>query len=147
MHHLILVREIDQQMSGSGCCGRMEGDLALWGEGGCVFPERRERMTRVGEIYRSVRETFGDRVRITVVDPRNLISFIPLVLRDAFRYRVPILTALKAATSTSLSTGVFDGQVLYRGRIPSPAEVLERIQGRLEIDRVGAESADSLSHR
>lgn len=147
MHHLILVREVDQQMSGSGCCGRMEGDLVLWSDDGCVFPERRERMSRVGEIYRAVREAFGDRVRITMIDPRNLVSFLPLVLHDAIRYRVPALTALRALTSTSLSTGIFDGQVLYRGRIPLPQEVVARIEGRLEVDRVGAGSTNPLAPR
>ena len=138
MHHLILVREVDQQMSGSGCCGRMEGDLVLWSDEGCVFPERRERMNRVGEIYRAVREEFGDLVTITMVDPRNLVSFMPLVVRDGVRYGVPILTVLKAMTSTSTSTAVFDGQLLYHGRIPSPEEVVELIAGRLRIDRVGS---------
>lgn len=138
MHHLILVREVDQQMSGSGCCGRIEGDAALWGDQGCVFPERRERMTRVGEIYRAVRERFGDSIAITMVDPRNFVSFIPLVVRDAFRYHVPLLDALQAVLSTSLSTGVLDGQILFRGELPTPGAVVDLIAARLEIDHVGA---------
>lgn len=137
MHHLILVRESDQQMSGSGCCGRIEGDAVLWDQEGCVFGDRREKMLRVGEIYRAVREAFGHSVEITIIDPRNLVSFIPFVVRDAFRYRVPVTTALQALTSTSLSTAVFDGQLLYYGRIPSPAEVVELIRNRLRIDKVG----------
>ena len=139
MHHLILVRESDQQMSGSGCCGRIEGDAVLWDRDGCVFGERREKMVQIGEIYRAVREAFGHAVEITIVDPRNLVSFIPLVVRDAFRYHVPVLTALQSLTSTTLSTAVFDGQVLYAGRIPPAAEVVELIRKRLRIDRVGDE--------
>lgn len=138
MHHLILVREIDQQMSGSGCCGRIEGDAATWDSSGCTFPERREKMERVGEIYRAVRAEFRDSVEITILDPRNLISFIPLVARDALRFGVPLGTALRAMFSTSLSTGVLDGQLIYSGRIPAPQEVIEMINGRLDIDRVGA---------
>lgn len=137
MHHLILVREIDQQMSGSGCCGRIEGDAALWGDNGCVFTERREKMNRVGEIYRAVRARFGDQVAITIVDPRNYISFLPLVARDAYRHSVPVLTALRAMFSTSLSTAVLDGQVLYSGRIPSAEEAVALILQRLSIDHVG----------
>ncbi|HUE96481.1 MAG TPA: hypothetical protein VMN39_07460 [Longimicrobiaceae bacterium] len=137
MHHLILVREIDQQMSSSGCCGRIEGDAAFWGPDGCTFPDRREKMERVGEIYRAVRGTYGDAVTITIVDPRNFVSFLPLVARDAFRFGVPIGTALRALTATSLSTAVFDGQLLYAGRIPAPAEVLGLIRDRLHIARVG----------
>lgn len=137
MHHLILVREIDQQMSGSGCCGRIEGDAAFWDTEGCVFQERREKMNRVGEIYRAVRSRFGDDVAITIVDPRNLVSFLPLVIRDAFRHQVPFFTALRAMVSTSLSTAVLDGQLLYSGRIPSAAEALDLIERRLMIDHVG----------
>lgn len=137
MHHLILVREIDQQMSGSGCCGRIEGDAALWGDDGCVFQERREKMNRVGEIYRAVRKRFGADVAITIVDPRNLVSFLPLVVRDAYRNQVPWLTAFRAMFSTSLSTAVFDGQLLYSGRIPSAEEAIDLIERRLRIDHVG----------
>jgi hypothetical protein len=137
-HHLILVREIDQQMSGSGCCGRIEGDAALWSTDGCVFPERRDRMTRMGEIYRAVRAAYPDSVEITIVDPRNYISFLPLVARDAMRYRVPITTALQAMASTSLSTAVLDAQLLFRGSLPTPEEVVSLIAERLRIHRVGS---------
>lgn len=137
MHHLILLREIDQQMSGSGCCGRVEGDAAWWGGDGCAFPERRATMDRMGEIYRAVRRAFPKEVEITIVDPRNLVSFIPLVVRDAVRNRVPVLTALQAVTSTSVATGVLDGQVLFSRTIPSPEEVVDTIAGRLSVERVG----------
>jgi hypothetical protein len=144
-HHLILIREIDQQMSGSGCCGRIEGDATQWGQDECVFVERRERMMRVGEVYRAVRHTFGDEVQISIVDPRNFVSLIPLVVRDAFRFHVPALTALRAMASVSLTTGILDAQLLFRGTLPSPAEVVDSIAGRLEIDRVGASRSDAIT--
>ena len=137
-HHLILVREIDQQMSGSGCCGRIQGDAVLWDDGGNVFKERRERMERVGEIYRAVRAEFGGMVEITIVDPRNLVSFVPLVLRDAYRFDVPLLTALRAISGNSLSSGVLDAQLLFSGCTPAPDEVVRLIAERLEVHRVGA---------
>lgn len=139
-HHLILVREIDQQMSGSGCCGRVEGDLTGWVGSGekCFFPERRALMDSIGAIYRAVRREFGEQVEITVVDPRNQLAFLPLVLRDAMRFRVPLLTALQAAFSASVATGILDGQVLFRGEVPSADEALACIAGRLDIHAVGA---------
>ena len=136
-HHLILVREADQQMSGSGCCGRIEGDAVLWDRSGRIFAERREKMLRVGEIYRAVRAAFGQEIEITIVDPRNVVSFVPLVCRDAVRHKVPFSTALRAMTATSLSSAVFDGQVLYSYVIPPPEHVVRMINERLEIDRVG----------
>jgi hypothetical protein len=131
LHHLILVREIDEQMSGSGCCGRIEGTIAAWDPSGRVFPERREKMTAVGTIYRAVREEFGDRVEITVVDPRNQVSLVPLLVRDAFRYRVPLRAVLRSLTSASLSTGILDGRLLFERRIPEPDEVVGEMRARM----------------
>lgn len=149
MHHLILVREFDQQMSGSGCCGRVEGDMTRWVHGGSehFFPERRMLMDRFGAIYRAVREAFGAEVQITVLDPRNQISFLPLIVRDAFRYRVPALTALGTALSASISTGIFDGQILFRGEVPTPEAVVERIRGRLQVHHVGADEPPTGNER
>lgn len=139
-HHLILIREIDQQMSGSGCCGRVEGDLRQWvGEDErCFFPERRALMDRFGVVYRAVKAEFGEEVRVTVVDPRNQISLVPMVVRDALRYRVPALTALQSVLSASVCSALFDGQLLFRREVPPVDRVLELIRGRWEIAAVGA---------
>ena len=99
MHHLILVRELDSQACG---CGRLEGKAME--SYAAMFPERRETLKRVGEIYRAVREEFGDMMEITVLDPRNFISYLPLVIRDAVRFRVPLGTAMKARSSSGASS-------------------------------------------
>lgn len=135
MHHLILVREADQQMSGSGCCGRVQGDLAGWDRSGAVFAERRATMGRMGEVYRAVREAFGDRVRITVVDPRNQLAFVPLVLRDALRYRVRPLAAARAVLGASVASGILDGRLLFRGAVPDPQAVVRQLAERLPAGR------------
>jgi hypothetical protein len=124
-------------MSGSGCCGRIEGDLARWDPSGCVFPERRERMIGIGNLYRAVRERFGDRVAITIVDPRNQMSLAPLLLRDAVRYRVPLPAVLRSLTSTSVATGIFNGQLLFTRRIPQPDEVIDEMATRMNASRSG----------
>jgi hypothetical protein len=138
MHHLILLRQNDQQMSGSSCCGRIEASAGFWTPDDSMVPGAREEMTRVGEIYRAVRDTFGPKVEISILDPRNQLTFLPLLIRDSVRYRVPVLTALRTIASTSLLMGVFDGQLLYAGSIPSPSEVVDLIAGRLSVHRVGA---------
>ena len=139
-HHLILIREMDQQMSGSGCCGRVEGDLRGWVGAGseCFFPGRRALMDRFGAVYRAVKAEFGPAVRVTVVDPRNQISLVPMVVRDAFRYRVPALTAARSLLSASVCSALFDGQLLFRREVPPVAQVLDLIRGRWEIAAVGA---------
>jgi hypothetical protein len=130
-HHLILVREIDEQMSGSGCCGRIEGDLARWDRSGCVFPERRALMGGMGALYRAVRERFDERVEITIIDPRNQISLVPLVIRDGVRYRLPLRDILRSLASASLSTGILDGRLLFARSIPATDEVLHEIEARI----------------
>jgi hypothetical protein len=136
MHHLILVREVDQQLSGA--CGRIAGDLAHLGPEGHAFPERRLLMNRMGAVYRAAREAFGEEIRVSVVDPRNQMAYLVLALRDIRRHRVPLLDALRTLGAASRATGVFDGQVLFRGRVPEPDEVVQRIAGRLRVHRVGA---------
>jgi hypothetical protein len=140
MHHLILVRELDSQACG---CGRLEG--AAMESYAAGFPQRRETLNRVGEIYRAVRKEFGDRMSITVLDPRNFISYMPLVIRDAVRFKVPFGTAMKALTSSSLATGVLDGQLIFTGKAPSAEEVLALIQSRLVIYRVGLPNPSDLT--
>lgn len=137
MHHLILVRENDRQSPGCGCCGRLRPEDVRLGPAPECRPEPDERMARFGELYRALRDAFGASLEITVLDPRNVVSFAPLVVRDAIRYRVPFGTALRALTSTSFATGVLDGQLLFSGTAPPPDEVVAVVAGRLEIDRVG----------
>jgi hypothetical protein len=143
MHHLILMREIGRNLSVAGCCGRIEGETVV-ADGSCYFDERLDRITRVGAIHRAVQEKFGDQIEVTVLDPRNIVSFLPLVIRDAIRYRVPVTTALRAMIGTSVSTAVFDGQILYRAQPPSPAEVVDRIAGRLSVHKVGSAEVPGL---
>lgn len=130
MHHLILVREFDSPLldAGGGAAGGRE-------RGGSA--EQRALLDRMGLVYRAVRAAFGEAVQITVVDPRNQLAFLPLVLRDSLRYRVPLLTALQAAASAGVATAIFDGQLLFRGEVPPAAQVVEQIRGRLHVYRVG----------
>jgi len=145
MHHLILIRELDEQISSGSCCALLEGQALFGRAAESVFVERRERMTGLGAIYRAVRSTFGDEVQISLVDPRNFVSLVPLVVRDAYRYDVPMLTALRAMLSVTLPTGILDAQLLFRGTLPSPEAVVDAIAGRLQIDRVGATGASDLT--
>jgi hypothetical protein len=140
MHHLILIRETDQQGSGSTCCG-LSGDVAKWDESGAIFSERRERMLRIGEIYRAVRAAFPTEVEITVVDPRNFVSVAGILARDAIRFHLPLSEILRTLGSTSLATGIFDGEVLFSGVPSPPDDVVAAIAVRLELERIALDSA------
>jgi hypothetical protein len=123
---VIFVREWEAQMSGSGCCGRLEGDF-LACEGQPVMAERRAVMERMGPLYKALRERFGDRIDIEVVDPRNFGLFL-LLVRDFWRFRVGLAGALRNLARISVQAVVVNGRVVARGDWPSADEVAARIE-------------------
>jgi len=136
---VILVREWEQQMSSSGCCGRLEGDLLAWGEGGeRCFPERRRTMEAMGPLYRALRERYGDAVEIRVVDPRNLVSLLPTLMTDFRRYGVGLVDALRTLFGISVETVIVNGRIVSRGAWPEPERVWARLEGEekeTEVER------------
>jgi hypothetical protein len=109
-------------MSASGCCGRLEGDFLMQGGERC-FPERRSAMEAMGPLYRDLRSRYGSAVEITVVDPRNLISVVPLLIRDAHAHGIGLLEALRTLFRIKMNTVVVNGRLLTRGRWPDSAKV------------------------
>ncbi|MEX1258980.1 MAG: hypothetical protein WEG36_15400 [Gemmatimonadota bacterium] len=117
---VILVREWEQQMSSSGCCGRLEGDFLSW-NGETCFPERRREMEKAGSVYREVRKRLGESVDLRVVDPRNWISLLPILLRDFRRYRVPPREWLRTIGGLKVNAVVVNGRLIASGEWPDPA--------------------------
>lgn len=124
---VVLVREWEQQMSGSGCCGRLEGDV-LGAGGDRVFAERRAIMEAMGPLYRRLKTRFGDELDLLVVDPRNQISLIPRLARDFWRYGVGWGEALRTLRDLSTSTIVVNGRLFARGGWPSAEAVVVHIE-------------------
>ena len=119
---VVLVREWELQMSSSSCCGRLEGDF-LAPDGQRCFPERREIMEAMGPLYRALRERHGDAVDVHVVDPRNLITVVGLLVEQVRAGRVGWLGALRALFGLSVTSVLVNGRLLCRGRWPSADEV------------------------
>lgn len=84
-------------------------------------------MERAGVLYRTIRERFGDRVQVRIVDPRNLPALLPILLGEFRRHRVPAREALRTACGLSVNTVVVNGRILSRGGWPSPERLLEEI--------------------
>lgn len=115
-HRVLLVRQWDQQVGGSGCCGRF-GSVAA--ESLCATSEdpyvhARVDMELMGEVYRALRGRISDEtVEITVVDPRNTAWLLPTVWRDARRRGLGFMDALRQVhRATSQRAVVVDGLVL-----------------------------------
>ena len=126
-HRVVLVREWDEQHSGSGCCGRLGGMGEL---GGAVdYAATRATMERMGEVYRALRRELGSgAVDIQVVDPRNTAWLVPVVYRDARRIGLSRRVAWRNVfAATSPSAVVCDGEVLFRGEPPSPDAAVDAV--------------------
>ncbi len=132
-HRIILVREWDAQMTGSGCCGRLGGQNDELGDAQ-TFAVNRKEMEAMGRVYRALRaELFDEDVEITVVDPRNAIWLVPAVLRDARRRGLPPGEIWKQVRrAVSYNAVVFDGRVLFSGRVPKPEEAVASVKEELE---------------
>lgn len=119
---VLLIREWEQQMTSSGCCGRLEGDF-LSHRGERCFAERREVMEAMGLLYQELRFRHGDSVEIHVVDPRNMLTLFALLIRDFRAHGVGLGRALTTLFRLPVTGVVVNGRLLARGRWPDPAEV------------------------
>jgi hypothetical protein len=122
-HRVILVREWDDQHTGSGCCGRLGGVGNELGEE-CTFAHNRTEMETMGELYRSLRAELPGDVELTVADPRNSVWLAPAIFRDARARGMGLAEAVRQVKrGIAYNSVVVDGKVLFAGRIP------EREQG------------------
>lgn len=133
---VIFVREWEQQMSGSGCCGRLGGD-ALVANGERIFADRRAIMEALGPLYAGIRREFGDTVEVLVVDPRNQISMLVRVVRDLWRFRVGLLEAIRTLGRISIPTVIVNGRIFARGAWPEVAPTVRHLRGLTSGGRRG----------
>ncbi len=132
-HRVILVREWDSQVTGSGCCGRLGGEKTELGDTTTFAANRRE-MERMGEVYRALRkDLFDEEVELTVVDPRNAVWLIPAILRDARRRGFSALeTWRQLRDGVSYNAVIFDGKVLFSGRVPAAEDAVAAVRSELD---------------
>jgi hypothetical protein len=116
-HRVLLVREWDQQTTGSGCCGRLEGgdsELAATDD----FRRTRADMERMGAVYRALRDELPG-VDVQIVDPRNLVFLIPGLLGDARRHGLGWSQAWRELRRGSGHGAIIvDGRTVSAGPIP-----------------------------
>jgi hypothetical protein len=135
-HRVLLVREWDQQTTGSGCCGRLEGGESELSDA-ADFGTTRPDMEAMGAIYRTLRARFAaDEVDVQVVDPRNLTYLAPTLVRDARRRGAPwrqTLTELRRGVGQGAI--VVDGHVVSTGVIPAPERAVDLVEAELAASR------------
>lgn len=121
-------------MSSSGCCGRIQGDLLLQG-GEPVFQQRRAIMEAMGPLYLAIRERFGRDVELRVLDPRNLLALLPILVRDFRRYGVGWKEAVRTLTRLSVNSVIVNGRVYATGDWPDPQVFCDELSFLLEAPR------------
>lgn len=119
---VILVRESEQQLTGSGCCGRLEGGFVRRSNGESIFAEQRAIMEEMGPLYQGLRQRYGDGVELHVLDPRNS-TLIVMLIRDFWRYRVGFREALRTLSRIPVQAVVVNGRLIARGHWPELQEV------------------------
>jgi hypothetical protein len=125
-HRVLLIREWDQQTTGSGCCGRLEGGEA---ELSAIdaFARSRADMERMGAVYRALRAELPG-IDVQIVDPRNITFLLPGLLGDARRHG---LTWRQAWSELRRGSGqgaiIVDGRVVSSGDIPAPDEAVDLV--------------------
>lgn len=126
--HVLLVREWDQQMSGSGCCGRLEGDMTEC-RGEKVFKQRRAKMEQMGAVYRSLYESFPGQIDVEVVDPRNMIALTAVILREQRKRDIRVWQKVKQLISGLNCSAIYvNGELVFTGEVPSPNQVVSAIE-------------------
>ena len=115
-HRVLLVREWDQQVGGSGCCGRLNTSAveALHDNAPSPYAGARDDMQRVGEIYRTLRDRLDPAtVEVTVVDPRNTVWLLPAIWCDGRRRGLSVSSRLRQLNrGTAPCAVVCDGLVV-----------------------------------
>ena len=131
---VLLVREQAEQVTGSGCCGKMSGD-ALEMCSTDPFEETRKIAEDFGVLHRTIKEFFPEeKVNVTLVDPRNQLYLFPKLVTDACTYRPGLVPSLQLGLQLfSLPAVIINGSVISKRNQPiSPDDVCYEISQRLE---------------
>jgi len=136
---VILIRENAEQLTGSGCCGKLEGDAGPI-RSGEAFAHTRADQQRCGQLHRAVRQLFPSdigqpQVSVVTVDPRNQLYLAAKLCRDVCRYRPGVRAGLRSLLQAfSLPAVVVNGRIISRrGTSHSLDDVVGEIQRQLRV--------------
>ncbi len=137
---IIIICDRPEIVTGSGCCGKLEGDKELLGTDE-LFKKIRVHQEQFGVLHRTVRRLFrrecdDGRVALASADPRNQLYLWPKLIGDAFRYRPGFRSALVTAFQFfSLPAVIVNGRVLTRrGETLTPDQLCHAVSQILEAN-------------
>lgn len=126
---ILLIRENPEQLTGSGCCGKLEGE-AISGDAAALFAHCRTEQEALGVLHRAVRSFFPpgeerERVSVVTVDPRNQLYLTSKLWRDVWCYRPPAGAAIRTMLQLfSLPAVIVNGRVISRRGEPLDPDTL-----------------------
>lgn len=117
---VIFVREQAAQVTGSGCCGKLEGEHGLVCRIDDLFSHTRAVQRDFGVLHRAVREFFPpsqgiEQVTVVSVDPRNQLYLAAKLWRDVFRFRPGFIESIRTISQWfAIPAVIVNGRVLSR---------------------------------
>jgi hypothetical protein len=94
VHSVLIIRESEEQLTGSDCCGLLKGDFSKE-NGKPVFNYIHDKNNLINDLGNFLNSKNNSQLEIKYIDPRNQVYLIPKLLKDVFNYKPPILKALK----------------------------------------------------
>lgn len=120
---VLLICDRPEQMTGSGCCGKVKGDPSLTGSDR-AFDETEKAQEEMALLYRTVRQLYAEEVEsgqiiIITVDPRNQLYLIPKLWGDVFRYRPGWKAGLRSLFQLfSIPAVIVNGKPIHKRNQP-----------------------------
>ena len=126
---IILIRELDEQVSGGRCTCRARNELFRSRDP--AFAERRAVMERMGELYRMLRYRFQKTIDLQIIDPRNVT--LPIVLvGEFFAHRVGFREALRTLFQMPPHAVLVNGRIVDASSAPDIPAVVALVASVLE---------------
>ncbi len=140
---IIIIRETDAQLTGSGCCGKLEGDNARFNNS-FVFAEARRIKETMGDVLQTLAKRFSESIQISVVDPRNFLYLYPKILKDVLVFRPPLKSTLKAVfMMIAVPSIVINGEIFRTNYFLNKEEIVQKIEALININKEKVETQNS----
>ena len=141
---IILIRETDAQLTGSGCCGKLEGDNAKFNDS-FVFTETRQIKETMGDVLQILTKKFSDSIEISVVDPRNFLYLYPKILKDVLVFRPSLKSTLKALfMMIAVPSIIINGEIFRTTDFSNNEEVARRIESLITVNKEKSDTQKKL---
>ena len=130
-HSLIFIRENEGQLTGSDCCGKMEGDWRVE-NGQPIFEEQRKVISTIAPLFLAIKDRFKDKIEISIVDPRNQLFLFPKIFRDFLCYKRFSFAVFRSLFMMyRLPAIIINGELKYSGKLPSESELIAQLDRML----------------